>query len=199
MVGASQEVCSRFFKWALKIGHHSIKSAVGGQDHYFSEERDRKAPKKEHVATWLRNFAFWFDVMPDTGYVSVPYGSRQDVYLCYKRMVSAALDEDPDCYPGIKQPVSQPYFLNCWRSVPELKKIRLYRQNTFTHFGQLSGLVPMIGIVSGRCFAGNAVLLGCCDVIIATEGSNIGIGGPAMIRAASKNHDGVAVVVGFPG
>ena len=55
-------------------------------------------------------------------------------------------------------------------------------QNTFHHFGQLSGLVPMVSIVSGRCFAGNAALLGCCDVIIATEDSNIGMGGPAMIE-----------------
>ncbi|MEZ5817093.1 MAG: carboxyl transferase domain-containing protein [Hyphomicrobiaceae bacterium] len=54
--------------------------------------------------------------------------------------------------------------------------------NTFHHFGQLSGLVPMIGIVSGRCFAGNASLLGCCDVIIATADANIGMGGPAMIE-----------------
>ena len=52
----------------------------------------------------------------------------------------------------------------------------------FTYFARLSGLVPTIGIVNGRCFAGNAVLLGCCDVIIATESSNIGIGGPAMIE-----------------
>ncbi|MDJ0922030.1 MAG: carboxyl transferase domain-containing protein [Henriciella sp.] len=52
----------------------------------------------------------------------------------------------------------------------------------FNYFAQLSGLVPTIGIVNGRCFAGNAVLLGCCDVIIATESSNIGIGGPAMIE-----------------
>ena len=52
----------------------------------------------------------------------------------------------------------------------------------FTYFAQLSGLVPVIGITTGRCFAGNAVLLGCCDVIIATEDSNIGIGGPAMIE-----------------
>lgn len=55
-------------------------------------------------------------------------------------------------------------------------------QNTFHHFGQLSGLVPMVSIVSGRCFAGNAALLGCCDVIIATENANIGMGGPAMIE-----------------
>ncbi|MCB1693791.1 MAG: carbamoyl-phosphate synthase large subunit [Pseudomonadales bacterium] len=53
---------------------------------------------------------------------------------------------------------------------------------TFARFAQLSGLVPMVGITSGRCFAGNASLLGCCDVIIATENSNIGMGGPAMIE-----------------
>ncbi|MEO2176103.1 MAG: carboxyl transferase domain-containing protein [bacterium] len=53
---------------------------------------------------------------------------------------------------------------------------------TFARFAQLSALVPMVGITSGRCFAGNASLLGCCDVIIATEDSNIGMGGPAMIE-----------------
>jgi acetyl-CoA carboxylase carboxyltransferase component/biotin carboxyl carrier protein len=52
----------------------------------------------------------------------------------------------------------------------------------FQYFGRLSGLVPLIGINSGRCFAGNAALLGCCDVEIATENSNIGMGGPAMIE-----------------
>jgi acetyl/propionyl-CoA carboxylase alpha subunit/acetyl-CoA carboxylase carboxyltransferase component len=52
----------------------------------------------------------------------------------------------------------------------------------FNYFGQLSGLVPLVGINSGRCFAGNAALLGCCDVVIATENSNIGMGGPAMIE-----------------
>ena len=40
----------------------------------------------------------------------------------------------------------------------------------------------MVGITSGRCFAGNASLLGCCDVIIATANSNIGMGGPAMVE-----------------
>ncbi len=53
---------------------------------------------------------------------------------------------------------------------------------TFGHLARLSGLVPLIGIAAGRCFAGNAALLGCCDVIIATQGSNIGMGGPAMIE-----------------
>ena len=52
----------------------------------------------------------------------------------------------------------------------------------FALFGGLSGLVPLVGIVSGWCFAGNAALLGCCDVIIATEGASIGMGGPAMIE-----------------
>jgi acetyl-CoA carboxylase carboxyltransferase component len=52
----------------------------------------------------------------------------------------------------------------------------------FALWGGLSGLVPMVGIVSGRCFAGNAAILGCCDVVIATEGSNIGMGGPAMVE-----------------
>jgi acetyl-CoA carboxylase carboxyltransferase component len=53
---------------------------------------------------------------------------------------------------------------------------------TFVLFARLSGLVPMVGIVSGRCFAGNAALLGCCDVIIATPDANIGMGGPAMVE-----------------
>ena len=52
----------------------------------------------------------------------------------------------------------------------------------FNYWGRLSGLVPLIGINSGRCFAGNAALLGCCDVAIATANSNIGMGGPAMIE-----------------
>jgi len=52
----------------------------------------------------------------------------------------------------------------------------------FWLWGGLSGLVPMVGVTSGRCFAGNAAILGCCDVIIATEGSNIGMGGPAMVE-----------------
>ncbi len=53
---------------------------------------------------------------------------------------------------------------------------------TFASHARLSGQVPMVGIAAGRCFAGNAALLGCCDVIIATEASNIGMGGPAMVE-----------------
>jgi acetyl/propionyl-CoA carboxylase alpha subunit len=57
-------------------------------------------------------------------------------------------------------------------------------ENTnFRKLAELSGRVPIVGIVSGRCFAGNAALLGLADVIIATENSNIGMGGPALIEA----------------
>jgi acetyl/propionyl-CoA carboxylase alpha subunit/acetyl-CoA carboxylase carboxyltransferase component len=52
----------------------------------------------------------------------------------------------------------------------------------FALFGKLSGLVPLVGIASGRCFAGNAALLGCCDVMIATPDTNLGMAGPAMIE-----------------
>lgn len=53
---------------------------------------------------------------------------------------------------------------------------------SFASFARLSGLVPTVGIVAGYCFAGNAALLGCCDVIIAVENANIGMAGPAMIE-----------------
>ncbi len=53
---------------------------------------------------------------------------------------------------------------------------------TFSSFARLSGKVPLVGVVAGRCFAGNAALLGCCDVIIATRDSSIGMGGPAMVE-----------------
>ncbi len=53
---------------------------------------------------------------------------------------------------------------------------------SFASFARLSGLVPLVGVVSGYCFAGNAALLGCCDVIIATRNASIGMGGPVMIE-----------------
>ena len=53
---------------------------------------------------------------------------------------------------------------------------------TFAEMGRLSGHVPTVGVASGRCFAGNAALLGCCDVVIATPDATIGMGGPAMIE-----------------
>jgi acetyl-CoA carboxylase carboxyltransferase component len=60
----------------------------------------------------------------------------------------------------------------------------------FQLFARLSGLVPLVGIASGYCFAGNAALLGCCDVVIATEDASIGMGGPAMIEGGGLGvHD----------
>lgn len=52
----------------------------------------------------------------------------------------------------------------------------------FHLWGRLSGLVPRVGVNAGYCFAGNAAILGCCDVVIATKDSSIGMGGPAMIE-----------------
>ncbi|MDB5423117.1 MAG: biotin carboxylase, partial [Phenylobacterium sp.] len=52
----------------------------------------------------------------------------------------------------------------------------------FEFWGKLSGAVPLVGVNSGRCFAGNAAILGCCDVIIATKDSALGMGGPAMVE-----------------
>ena len=60
-----------------------------------------------------------------------------------------------------------------------------HEQGTFSALARLSGLVPLIGITSGRCFAGNTALLGICDIIIATANSTIGMGGPAMIEGGN--------------
>jgi acetyl/propionyl-CoA carboxylase alpha subunit/acetyl-CoA carboxylase carboxyltransferase component len=54
--------------------------------------------------------------------------------------------------------------------------------SAYHQLGQMSGLTPLIGITTGRCFAANAGLLACCDVIISTENANLGVGGPAMIE-----------------
>jgi acetyl-CoA carboxylase carboxyltransferase component len=52
----------------------------------------------------------------------------------------------------------------------------------FALWARLSGLVPRIAVVAGRCFAGNAVIAGCADLIVATENVSLGMGGPAMIE-----------------
>jgi acetyl-CoA carboxylase carboxyltransferase component len=52
----------------------------------------------------------------------------------------------------------------------------------FALWARLSGLVPRIAVVAGRCFAGNAVIAGCADLIVATENASLGMGGPAMIE-----------------
>jgi acetyl-CoA carboxylase carboxyltransferase component len=52
----------------------------------------------------------------------------------------------------------------------------------FALWAKLSGVVPRIAVVAGRCFAGNAVIAGCSDLIVATENVSLGMGGPAMIE-----------------
>src|SRR5205085_11164325 len=52
----------------------------------------------------------------------------------------------------------------------------------FALWARLSGLVPRIAVVAGRCFAGNAVIAGCADLLVATENVSLGMGGPAMIE-----------------
>ena len=64
----------------------------------------------------------------------------------------------------------------------DIPSISGLHQPSFAAFAELSGEVPVVGIVSGRCFAGNAAFLGCCDVIIADRSANIGMAGPAMIE-----------------
>ena len=54
--------------------------------------------------------------------------------------------------------------------------------DTFYSLAALNGSVPLVAVVSGRCFAGNAALAGVCDVLIATPDANIGMGGPAMVE-----------------
>ncbi|MEE3128270.1 MAG: carboxyl transferase domain-containing protein [Actinomycetota bacterium] len=52
---------------------------------------------------------------------------------------------------------------------------------TFAAWARLSGRVPRIAVVEDNCFAGNAVIAGCSDLIVATERASLGMGGPAMI------------------
>ena len=56
--------------------------------------------------------------------------------------------------------------------------------NLFDGMAELSGWVPTVAIVSGPSFAGHASLAGFSDIVIATGGSSIGMGGPPMVEAA---------------
>jgi acetyl-CoA carboxylase carboxyltransferase component/biotin carboxyl carrier protein len=59
---------------------------------------------------------------------------------------------------------------------------------TFALFARLSGRVPTVAVVAGYCFAGNAALAGCADLVVAVEGANLGMGGPAMIAGGGLGH-----------
>ena len=67
-------------------------------------------------------------------------------------------------------------------STPIATSVGGLNTRTWRQLGKCSGLVPIVGVNAGFCFAGNVVLLGACDIIIATKDSSLGIGGPAMIE-----------------
>ncbi len=56
--------------------------------------------------------------------------------------------------------------------------------DTFVVFARLSGLVPTVGILPGRAFAGQANLAGMCDALIALRSSTMGMAGPPLVEAA---------------
>jgi acetyl-CoA carboxylase carboxyltransferase component len=64
----------------------------------------------------------------------------------------------------------------------DIEVVSALETRAFALWARLSGLVPRIAIVSGHCFAGNAAIAGCSDLIVATEDANLGMGGPAMIE-----------------
>ncbi len=66
---------------------------------------------------------------------------------------------------------------------------------TFAAWARLSGRVPRIAVVDGNCFAGNAVIAGCADLIVGTPRTSLGMGGPAMIAGGGLG-DVVAADVG---
>ena len=66
----------------------------------------------------------------------------------------------------------------------------------FTDFAQLSGLVPLVGVNTGDSFAGNAALLACCDVIISTEQSSVGMTGPTVVEATGLGQHSAAELGG---
>ena len=70
-----------------------------------------------------------------------------------------------------------------WRPHENVINPRMYEE-TFTMMAELSGLVPTISVVAGRCFAGNANLAGLCDTVVATKKAALGIAGPPLVEAA---------------
>src|SRR3954471_7118179 len=64
---------------------------------------------------------------------------------------------------------------------PDSPVVSALDSRAFALWARLSGVVPRIAVVAGRCFAGNAVIAGCSDLIVATESISLGMGGPAMI------------------
>ncbi len=57
-------------------------------------------------------------------------------------------------------------------------------EETFAMMAKLSGQVPTLGVVAGRCFAGNANVAGLCDTLIATKKAALGMAGPPLVESA---------------
>ncbi len=70
-----------------------------------------------------------------------------------------------------------------WRAHDDNINARFYEE-TFAMMARLSGHVPTVSIVAGRCFAGNANLVGLCDTVIATRAATLGMAGPPLVEAA---------------
>jgi acetyl-CoA carboxylase carboxyltransferase component len=68
----------------------------------------------------------------------------------------------------------------------DLPGVSWLHTRAFAMWARLAGTVPRIAIVHGRCFAGNAVIAGCSDLIVATSGASLGMGGPAMIAGGGR-------------
>lgn len=63
----------------------------------------------------------------------------------------------------------------------DLSGLKFYNP-TFWALARLNGVVPIVAVVSGPCFAGNAALIACANIVIAAADASIGMGGPAMIE-----------------
>lgn len=65
---------------------------------------------------------------------------------------------------------------------------------SLAHFAKLSGLVPVVGVIFGDCFAGNESLLRGFDAIIATKKASIGMACPALFDARGLGACGPAKI-----
>jgi acetyl-CoA carboxylase carboxyltransferase component len=77
----------------------------------------------------------------------------------------------------------------CWSEGGGARATELNYQGgmvtTFVQFPRLSGLVPLITVLSGPSFAGQANIAGCSDVIIGTRTSTMGLSGPPLVLSAT--------------
>jgi methylmalonyl-CoA carboxyltransferase 12S subunit len=63
---------------------------------------------------------------------------------------------------------------------------------SFALWARLSGVAPRIAVVAGRCFAGNAIIAGAADLLVATRDATMGVAGPAMLAAGGLGEHAAA-------